>query len=92
MTDVVIPASLGVWSTCKAEPEEVACALFRFRDSTRVQGPSFSIAGGLLRLVLGRGTGVDDSGAVADDSDCASAGIVRLPPAALDEAAAAFFA
>lgn len=90
VTEVVIPKSLGsrlIWAD--------SCGLvLRLRDSTRVQGPSASRADGLRRFV-GRGTGVDDSGAVADDSDWASTGMERFPPPTMPvvpPAAAAFLA
>ena len=79
-----MPASLATGSG--AADDDAGCAscargVLRLRDSTRVQGPSASRTGVLLRFAAGRGTGVDDSGAVADESLCASSGACAGLPA-----------
>ena len=84
VTEVVMPASLATGSG--AADDDAGCAscargVLRLRDSTRVQGPSASRTGVLLRFAAGRGTGVDDSGAVADESLCASSGTCAGLPA-----------
>ena len=95
----MIPASLSVLARALelTEPSGACWTLMRLRASTRVQGPSLSNSdddegvGGFGVGLFFFGGFTCDSGAVADESDCGSLEMIRLP-AALTVGVPAFLA